>query len=200
MLASASPTLPRLAGLLLAAATASGCSTADPPGSTLGTIADPLNAGSAFVPLSAGQDVTLVEGAQGGFHVWMKFRVGLSPRLVSMEKRAYRASDNQLVLLAYTPVSIGSAPGAESPFGTVPAPGGAWELQPATPMFMCPSPVGINVLDTPIRYQLTLLDKSPTQGGAAPMALAEMGVTLVPHCPSSPPDSVAFCRKICSGN
>ena len=66
----------------------------------------PLVLGSAsadgsFLPLVDGQDVPLVEGAQGGFHVWMKFRLsGDQPMHVAVSRIARRHDNRDLVLRA----------------------------------------------------------------------------------------------------
>ena len=146
----------------------------------LGTIADPAHADSAFVALADGQDATLVEGAQGGFHVWLKLRVAGGPRTLMLGKTAYRVSDNALVLRTSGALDVGA-----------PGPAGTWELPTATPMFMCPSPVGIKVIDTPIRYEITLTDGTNT--------VAHGQVTLTPHCPATPAETTAFCNRICVG-
>jgi hypothetical protein len=136
-------------------------------------------ADGSFVTLADGTDVTLVEGAQGGFHVWMKFRAhGVAAGPVTMHRTANRLSDDQLVLKTQGTTTMG-APDAE----------GWWELPAQMPMFMCPSPVGLSVIDQPIVYRIELDDAS----GAA---LASGEVTLVPHCPAS---AQAFCQQICTG-
>jgi hypothetical protein len=56
-------------------------------------------------------------------------------------------------------------------------------------MFMCPSPVGLTVIEQPIVYQLAMSDADGT-------ALAAGTVTLVPHCPD---DAADFCMRICTG-
>lgn len=134
----------------------------------------------AFLPLVDGQDVPLIEGAQGGFHVWMKYRLsGLDePRHFLVEKRAWRESDGKLVLRAMGSVDAGT---------------GDWELPEAMPMFMCPSPIGLRVVDETIVFQVTLTDE---EAGAA---AAQGQVPLVPRCPTTPDDKQAFCLSICSG-
>lgn len=149
----------------------------------------------AFVPLVDGQDATLVEGAQGGFHVWMKYRLhGLTePQHFLVEKRAWRKSDGQLVLRAMGWVDAGTANPQDDPDGGSDA---FWELPEAMPMFMCPSPIGIRIVDEPIVFQVTLIDEG---GGEAGMTAAQDQVLLVPRCPTTPDDKLAFCMSICTG-
>ena len=56
-------------------------------------------------------------------------------------------------------------------------------------MFMCPSPIGISVVDVPIDFTLRLL-------GAGDAELARAAITLVPRCPEAQRD---FCTRICTG-
>jgi hypothetical protein len=121
-------------------------------------------------PYHDGQDVTLVAGAQGGYHVWLAYQMtppqGMTGEL-TLSRLAYRVSDEALVLRFETTIDDNPSP---------------------LPMFMCPVPVGLPVLDQPIRYELHFSDGSGQ--------IAEGAVTLVPHCPA---DSVEVCQRICSG-
>jgi hypothetical protein len=130
-------------------------------------------------PVTDGQDVTLVAGAQGGFHVWLSYRVeGMAAGEVVLERTAHRLSDDQLVLRSSTTIELG-APGDDG-----------WYASPAPlPMFMCPSPVGLSVIDVPIQFELSFGSRDGTP-------LASQSVTLVPHCPDQ---ASTFCQQICSG-
>jgi hypothetical protein len=116
-------------------------------------------------PYHDGQDVTLVAGAQGGYHVWLDWRMTPAPAgELQLERRAHRVSDGALVLRYDTSVDENSAT--------------------LVPMFMCPAPVGLPILDQPIEYELSFSNR------------ARGAVTLVPHCPD---DSIEICQRICSG-
>jgi hypothetical protein len=129
--------------------------------------------------LADGQDATLVEGAQGGFHVWMQYAVhGLPAGTVTLERTAHRASDDAVVLVYRGDVDVGDA-----------ASDGWWTAPSPIPMFMCPSPIGISVVDVPIEFTLRLL-------GAGDAELARAAITLVPRCPDAQRD---FCMRICTG-
>ena len=119
-------------------------------------------------PYRDGQEVTLVAGAQGGYHVWLGYRMTPPPAgELQIERTAHRVSDDALVLRFQTTLEADGMP---------------------LPMFMCPVPVGLPVLDRPIRYELHFSDeKGPVAEGA---------ITLVPHCPE---DSIDVCQRICSG-
>ncbi len=66
---------------------------------------------------------------------------------------------------------------------------GDFELPAPLPMFMCPSPVGLSVIDVPIVFEITVED-------SAGQASAHGAVTLVPRCPDA---NRAFCEQICTG-
>lgn len=124
-----------------------------------------------------GQDDTLVPGAQGGFHVWMQYAVrDLAPGTFTLERSAHRASDGAVVLVYRGDVDIG-APDA----------GGWWTAPAPIPMFMCPSPIGISVVDVPLEFTLRLVGDAE---------LARTSITLTPRCPDDQRD---FCTRICTG-
>jgi hypothetical protein len=170
----------RLAAIALAlAGCAAGSGAPPPPDGPGNMLLGTIGASAEWVALTDGQDATLVEGAQGGFHVWMKVRVdGVAPGELGFVREAHRLSDNVPVL--------------RPPPGTLtvgePGPDGWWEQPMPMPMFMCPSPIGISVIDTPIVFTIDLRDGNSDVAGAS--------ITLVPRCPA---DAVAFCQKICTG-
>jgi hypothetical protein len=55
---------------------------------------------------------------------------------------------------------------------------------------MCPSPLGIQVRDEQIRFQLEIVDLDGVSLGSAE-------AQATPHCPEG--DQSAFCIRICSG-
>jgi hypothetical protein len=168
---------------LVAAATALGCGGVHdkppppPPPATVTIGATALD-GSGFQPM--GGDQTLVAGAQGGFHVWLKYRVaGMSPGTVRVHREVHRVSDQALILLTDGTQDVGAA-----------SPAGYWELPAALPSFMCPTPIGISVIDERVHFDLTLTaDDGSTLGHGS----AEATV----HCPAG--DEAPFCARICSG-
>src|SRR5205085_2859759 len=141
----------------------------------LGTTAED---GTGFLPLSG--EVPLVPGAQGGFHVWVKYRVfGLAPGDVKVVRSATRARDGRAILSA-VPIVQEIGPASEA---------GYWECAQAIPSFMCPTPVGVSVRDEAVDLRLEL-----KVGGEATPA-AEATARVVPRCR----DGDAFCARICSG-
>jgi hypothetical protein len=168
------------AGVFALCALAAGCGGDDPPPPpqpgevVLGTAATD---GSGFLTLA--DDVTMVAGAQGGFHVWMKYRLkGMSGLEVHVQQTARRQRDNVLVSIGQRQVDVG-APGAD----------GFWETPLATPIFLCPTPIGIVVADEPLNFQVEIT----TADGEA---LGTGQARAVPHCPA---DQSTFCNNICRG-
>jgi hypothetical protein len=138
-----------------------------------------------FVAVEDGDDVPLIPGSQGGFHVWTGLRVRGMSGTFHLERQARRVSDDQLVLLGTTVV-------LEVP----PEPPDDWWERPdgmtqdAMPSFMCPTPIGIRIRDEPLRLAAQIL----TEDGEL---LAEDELIFVPRCPAG--DQADFCAEICSG-
>lgn len=134
--------------------------------------------GTGLIALTG--DQTLVPGAQGGFHVWLKFKLlGAPTGRLRWNHTARRSSDNRLLvtgdrIIEMTPT--GSLQGYESP-------------EPI-PAFMCPSPLGVKVMDEPVVFQVTLSDENGNR-------LASATATATPRCP--PGEQNAFCVRICTG-
>ncbi len=133
--------------------------------------------GGTLAPLVAGQDVSLVPGAQGGFHVWLLYRLANAPRAtVTLDKLAYRVSDHTPVLVEHDHLDL--------------APDASGNYEPTDPlrMFMCPTPIGVNVVGEQISFELRV---SNTTG-----VIADQSIVLVPQCPT---DDLAVCTRICTG-
>jgi hypothetical protein len=149
---------------------------APPPSALTLTVGAPGD-GSAMLPLVDGQDVELAEGAQGGFHVMLELAARPLPAgPVWIERTAHRVSDGAVVLRF------------QSQLDAVPDADGVWRSG-ALRTFMCPTPIGISIVDVPIAYQLRLSDDNGTE-------LGRTGITLVPRCPAGQHD---FCMRICNG-
>jgi hypothetical protein len=136
--------------------------------------------GSGFVAKQDGDDASLVSGAQGGFHVWISLRLHGAAGTFYAVHEARRVSDETLVLRGNRIVL------------DIPAQSGEdwWESPFASPAFLCPSPIGIQVFDEPIRFSVELRDTDD-------VPLARDDLVLVPRCPAG--DQEAFCHEICSG-
>src|SRR5215208_2424513 len=102
--------------------------------------------GDGFIELPDYSDVDLVPGAQGGFHVWVNVRVHGIEGPVVIEREARRVNDGALVLR-----------GVEQPLDVpTDAMEDWWESPTGTPAFMCPTPIGLSILDEPIRITIRL--------------------------------------------
>lgn len=136
--------------------------------------------GTGFVEVTEGQDVELVPGAQGGFHVWINVRLQGVMGDHYLRREARRVSDDALVLRSLRQQII------------VPedAMNDWWESPEASPAFMCPSPIGIRVFDEPIRYKIMLFDTDDEE-------IMSDELTLTPRCPEG--EQEAFCLEICAG-
>jgi hypothetical protein len=135
--------------------------------------------GTVWQPLDEGADAALHAGAQGGFHVFLHLRTrGLAAGLVTIERVGRRVRDGKVVTRARDRKQLDLAQGE-------------W-LQITEPMlvFMCPSPIGIGIMDEAIRYELDLTD--------AEMRTVHVERTITPRCPEEA-DQRAFCERICVG-
>lgn len=131
--------------------------------------------------LSLDGDQPLVPGAQSGFHVWLKYRVaGHHEGAVRVKRTARRVSDGKAVLITEGAQQLGP-PGAD----------GWWEIPDPIPSFMCPSPLGVNIVGEKLRFTIELDD--PDTGEALGSASAE----VTPHCPED--DQKDWCMRICTG-
>lgn len=149
---------------------------AAPPAVTL-TLGTVDASGAGFFPLTG--DQPLVPGAQGGFHVWLKFRVvGLAPQAVLVQRTARRVRDGALILRTQGVVEMGN--------GDTP-----WELAAPLPSFMCPTPIGVEVRDEAVRFTVTLRDLADS------VTLGQASEEATPRCPDD--DQHEFCVRICSG-
>src|SRR5947209_19568514 len=99
----------------------------------------------AVLGLTDGQDVTLVAGGQGGFHVWLSYAVSGASGMHGLEREAHRVSDGAVVSRYPDGVDIGA-----------PDDSGWWHAPSQIPMFMCPRPVGSPVVHQPIRLGVRL--------------------------------------------
>jgi hypothetical protein len=136
--------------------------------------------GSGFIEVVDGDQVELIPGAQGGFHVWINVRVHGAAGIFYVERDARRVADDALVLRGIgQPVEV-PAEAMED----------WWESPTAGPAFMCPTPIGIQVFDQEIEYTVRLVDESEA-------VIAEDHIVLTPRCPAG--DQYDFCLEICAG-
>jgi hypothetical protein len=116
-------------------------------------------------------------GAQGGYHVPLLYQVdGQTEPGATFEHRVTRVRDGVLV-------SKGSRVYDVAPDGT-----GSWRTDAAVVIFLCPTPVGVDVVDEALSFEVTLT-RTPD------VVLARTTAQAVVHCPAG-----AFsCPLICKG-
>lgn len=137
--------------------------------------------GQGFTTVGESAEFTLEPGAQGGFHIWVNLRLlGVSGELY-VEREARRVVDGELVSKAIRQYLL------------VPddALSDWWENPDPMPSFLCPAPLGLQVND-----QELLFDVRVTTEDGAVMAADQM--TLTARCPDGA--QAEFCLDICSGN
>lgn len=135
-------------------------------------------AGTGFFTLAG--DAELIPGAQGGFHVWLKLRVhGVTPGRVRMTHTARRKKDGRLLVNGERLVEVGATSMTTG-----------YEHPDPIPAFMCPSPLGIRVMDEEVTFVVTVTDE-------AGHPLATTTATATPRCPAG--ENAAFCARICAG-
>jgi hypothetical protein len=134
--------------------------------------------------LSLSGDQPLVAGAQGGFHVWVKWKVeGMAAQKVHVDRKVHRTLDGALILTTTQAVETGSPDAA-----------GWWTLPEPQPSFMCPTPVGVSVEDHEVQFDLSLRADDNGQPGAL---LGSSSATATPRCPTD--SQQQFCQSICNG-
>ncbi len=123
-------------------------------------------------------ELELHAGAQGGFHVPVLYRVtGKVQPGVTFDHRVRRTRDGVLV-------SRGSRQ-----WDITATDGGSWTTDYPVTIFMCPTPVGVNVEGEALTIEVTLTRASGTFLGRAT-------AKTVLRCPSA---NQAFCQSICKG-
>src|SRR5579863_3278503 len=134
--------------------------------------------GTGFLPLAGNQ--TLVAGAQGGFHVWVTYRIkGMKATTLDVHRTTHRKSDDALVLLTDGTIDVGA-----------PGPDGWWQLDKALPNFICPTPIGIDVIGQDLIFEVEPHDDSGKM-------IASSSAEATVECPGG--SDASLCASICSG-
>lgn len=118
----------------------------------------------------------LVPGFQGGFHVPVMYRVKHHDGAdLTFEHKVRRSSDGVLVSRGGRVFDVVSD-------------GGTWTSDYEVTVFLCPTPVGITVMDEALTIEVRVVDDASK--------LKAVGTAqVVVHCPAG--DS--FCQSICKG-
>lgn len=128
-----------------------------------------------FEPMPASME--LHPGAQGGFHVPVMYRItGHTQAGATFEHRVRRSRDGVLV-------SRGTR------FFDIAADGGSWTSEEPITIFMCPTPVGVNVAGEELTFEITVI-----RGNGVLLTRTTAKTRLL--CPAS---NQAFCESICKG-
>lgn len=139
---------------------------------TLGTAAVD---GDGFSPLLG--DQTLVAGPQGGFHVWLKLRVvGFPAGPATLHRSASAVATGASLLDIDSGIQVGAAAD------------GSWEQPSPLPLFLCPTPAGVSIIDQMVRADIALTSAGLDQLTAT--------TTFTAHCPD---DAHTACIELCSG-
>ena len=134
--------------------------------------------GAKFAPMPAA--VTLTPGAQGGFHVWLDYRIKDAPAgTVTAAHTVRRESDGKLLSRGERKLTVGAA-----------GEGGWWESDAATAAFLCPTPLGVSVIDVQAVFEATLTD-------ADGRTLATQQARTQLQCPADAQNE--FCLRVCAG-
>lgn len=139
---------------------------------TLGT----TSADGGFVALG-GLDVEAIPGSQGGFHVNLLYTLpaGGSGSL-TFDHRVVRAGDDKLVSLGTRSFDVGGR-------------GAPWTNPTPVTVFMCPTPVGVDIVGKELLFSVKAKDAAGTIVGAgSARATFRCG-----------PAGGSFCESICKG-
>lgn len=148
---------------------------------TLGTIEPRRTGDNRWVDLVDGQGVELAPGAQGGFHMWLHYRVQGAAGPVLVKRVADKvAQDGARARVLTTQLNQTFLAGE------------VYQTEYPIPSFMCPSPIGVNIIDQTLELTLRL----ETLAGAF---LGERRARVVIRCPPAGDPQREFCLMICAG-
>lgn len=173
----------RRLALTLAALLAAGCGqagvqdggTGNPDGGALRFEIGTADVAHNFSYLPMGAQVVGQSGAQGGFHMYVMYRLpegGVGN--ITFQHRARLVSDGTLVSKGSRMYELGNGP---------PQP---WTADDPVRVFMCPTPVGVDIVGQAISLEVTATDDSGAQLG-----VSKVQTTFT--CES------AYCESTCKG-
>ncbi len=121
------------------------------------------------------KDVELHPGAQGGFHVPVMYQVtGEREDKALFEHTVRRSRDMALVSRGSRTLDVSGSP---------------WVTAQPIPTFMCPTPVGINIIGEELIFEVTVTS-------SVGVILSRETAKTSLHCPMANSD---FCESICKG-
>lgn len=162
---------------------------------TLGTIdavATMQTGMPVWVDLSDGQSVQVAPGSQGGFHVWTMYRVAenTQARKLHVQRIADRIATDGTRQRVLSTDGVLDLPAQ--------LPGEVWQTPSPIPSFMCPTPIGVSILDAPVELDVKLIEDQ-VSGVADSRVLGEAHVRLNLTCPPQGDPQHDFCISICKG-
>ena len=148
----------------------------------VGSATDPMTGNGRFRAVASGADLPLRPGAQGGLHVFIHLQLSEDAIDEATEtpviyREARRVSDQELV-------SRTEHRGLFVQTGTV----AAYETESSLRLFLCPTPVDIDVADQPLDLRVDVM----TDYGETPVARGTL--RFVPRCAA---EDEATCRRLC---
>lgn len=161
------------------------CACGSPPPSAvtvaLGTVDLRQYGDTRWVDLTPGRAVELAPGAQGGFHLWLHYRVTGAVGEFAVQRQVDRLGDNGARARVLT-----------TEFRQTFLAGEVFTTPNPVPSFMCPTPIGVDIRGATAELTLRL---ATTDG----VTVAQAQTTFVPSCPPAGDPQRDFCQSICSG-
>ena len=155
-----------------------GCGRPPDPGACELALGTAAGDGVTFADMPAA--ATLTPGAQGGFHLWLDYRIKNAPMgAVTAAHTVRREPDGKLLSRGERKLEVGVA-----------GDDGWWLPDAATPAFLCPTPLGVSVIDTPAVFEVTLTDADGN------ILATEQAHTRI-ECPDDAQKD--FCLRVCAG-
>lgn len=142
--------------------------------------AGPDDGSPGFISVDDDVQLTLHPGAQGGFHVYVNLRFATNMEKPLIQRDVRRVDTMELVSRSKHTAELEPAPGDAEGFDT----------KSSIPVFLCPSPVGIQVAEMPLVLEVTA---GETEDDPNPL---EDTLRFTPVCPA---EHEEFCRRICFG-
>lgn len=142
-----------------------------------------LDGNPGFVPVEDGADLVLSPGSQGGFHVFVNLRIGSDLAAAvgtrpMVRREARRVRDGVLVSRTQRFEDFGER-------------GGAYQTLGSLRLFLCPTPIGVEVADERLELEVELAPSAEASAAAVGT------LRFTPVCPEN--EQAEFCRQICFG-
>lgn len=146
---------------------------------------------ATFVPVDSGSDLGLLPGTQGGFHIFIRVRLGsahvdkLGTEWV-LRREARRVDTGAMVSQAEQRITPRGNGLRMVPTGEP----GLLETDKSMLLFLCPTPEGVAVADRLLRVEISASAEGTTSGPQGDLLFR-------PRCLDS--EQRSYCEEICSG-